>query len=103
MHNPFKRKPKPYVAERNRLLGALETLDPASQDYEIVMKRLSEIDRINNRTTELKKTIIPAFGATAAVGGIYALQQFGGVLVPKAMDALAARNEQKKHKESEDF
>lgn len=103
MHNPFKRKPKPYVAERNRLMEALTALDPASQDYEIVMKRVSEIDRINNRTTDLKKTLIPALGGIGAVGGIYALQQFGGVIVPKAMDALAARNEQKKHKESEDF
>lgn len=99
MHNPFKRQPKPYVAERNRLLEELAGLPADGNRYEIVLKRLNEIDGILNRTTELKKTIIPAFGTAAAVGGIYALQQFGGVLVPKALETLAARNEQKKQKE----
>lgn len=103
MFNLPKRKPKPYEAERNRLLEVLKITPPASDDYEKVMKRLSEIDRINNRTTELKKTLIPALGGIGAVGGIYALQQFGGVIVPKAAEALAARNEQKKSKDSEEF
>lgn len=101
---PFpKRKPKPYVAERQRLLDKLETLDPTTDDYETVMHRVNELDKILNRTTELKKTIIPAFGATAAIGGIYALQQFAGVLVPKALEQLAMRQEQKKSKEAESF
>ena len=99
MHNPFKRKPKPYVAERDRLLEVLKTTPPATEEYETVMKRLNELDKILNRTTELKKTVIPAIGTIGAVGGIYALQQFGGVIVPKALESIAARNEQKKHKE----
>jgi hypothetical protein len=33
------------------------------------------------------------------VAGIYAIQQFAGVIVPKALESLAARQEQKKHKE----
>ena len=96
-----KRKPKPYVAERERLLEHIKTLDPASDEYEKVMKRLDQLDRILNRTTELKKTVIPALGTIGAVSGIYALQQFAGVIVPKALDSIAARQEQKKSKETE--
>jgi len=33
------------------------------------------------------------------VAGIYALQQFAGVLVPKALDAIASRSSQKKTSE----
>lgn len=96
MRNPFKRPAKPYVAERDRLLEELSKLSPDSNRYELVLTRLSELDRILNRTSEFKKTVIPAFGTAAAVGGIYALQQFGGVIVPKALEALAARQEAKK-------
>lgn len=99
-----KRKPKPYVEERTRLLKHISTLSPESDDYQKVMARINELDKILNRTTEFKKTVIPALGATFAVGGIYALQQFAGVLVPKALETLAARQEQKKStKESEQF
>lgn len=97
MRNPLKRKPKPYVAERDRLLAELNTLPPDGNRYEIVLARLNDLDKILNRTTELKKTVIPAFGTVAAVGGVYVLQQFGGVLVPKALEALAARQEAKKN------
>lgn len=99
MHNPFKRKPKPYVAERIRLLEYISTLDPITDEYHTVMTRINDLDKILNRTTELKKTVIPVVGTSVAIGGVYALQQFGGVLVPKALETLAARNEQKKHKE----
>lgn len=102
MHFP-KRKPKPYVEERQRLLDSLATLPPQSENYQKVMARLNELDKILNRTTELKKTIIPAMGGISAVAGIYAIQQFAGVLVPKALESLAARQEQKKHKEPEQF
>lgn len=97
MHNPFKRKPKPYEAERQHLLGALEHLHPAHDDYAAIMNRLDQLDKILNRTSELKKTIIPAAGTVAGVAGIYGLQQFAGVIVPKALDAIASRQEQKKH------
>lgn len=102
MRNPLKRKPKPYVAERDRLQERLASLDPTTDEYQTVMTRLSELDRILNRTSELKKTVIPAFGTAMAVGGVYALQQFGGVLVPKALETLAARQEQKKHSQELD-
>jgi hypothetical protein len=101
MPNFLKRKPKPYVAERTRLLEHITTLDPSSDEYHKVLTRIDQLDKILNRTTELKKTVIPAFGTAVAVGGIYALQQFAGVLVPKALDNLAARQEQKKHKDQD--
>lgn len=99
MRNPFKRKPKPYDEERDRLLLYMDAKDPASDEYKTMMARLDQLDKILNRTTELKKTVIPAVGTIGAITGIYALQQFGGVLVPKALEAHAARQEQKKHKE----
>jgi len=102
MHLP-KRKPKPYVAERERLLQHIATLSPESDAYQTVMARINELDKILNRTTELKKTVIPAAGGILAVVGIYGLQRFAGVLVPKALEHLAARQEQKKTKESENF
>ena len=97
MQNPFKRKPKPYVAERERLLQYISTLSPESDEYKNVMSRIDQLDKILNRTTELKKTVIPALGTVGAVGGIYALQQFAGVIVPKALEHIAARQEQKKN------
>lgn len=102
MHLP-KRKPKPYVEERQRLLEELKKHDPTTESYQTVMARINELDKILNRTTELKKTVIPAVGGIGAVAGIYALQQFAGVIVPKAMETLATRQEHKKHKESENF
>ena len=102
MHLP-KRKPKPYVAERERLLEHINTLDPTTPEYKEVMHRLNELDKILNRTSELKKTVIPTLATGGAIVGIYALQQFAGVLVPKALDSLAARQEQKKSKEAENF
>lgn len=102
MKNPFKRKPKPYLAERQRLLEHMATLTPESSEYLAVLTRLDQLDKILNRTSELKKTVIPAIGTGGAVVGIYALQQFAGVIVPKALDALASRSERKTPKELDD-
>lgn len=96
MKNPLKRSPKPYVAERDRLLEVLAATPPTTDEYKIVMAELDKLDKILNRTTELKKTVIPALGTVGAVGGIYALQQFAGVIVPKALDAIASRSSAKK-------
>ena len=90
-----KRKPKPYVAERQRLVDELATLNPASTEYQTVLARLDELDRILNRTSELKKIAIPAFGTVLAIGGIYSLQQFAGVIVPRALEALPAKEQKK--------
>lgn len=102
MRNPLKRKPKPYVVERDRLLEWLAANDPDSEEYETVMRRLNELDRILNRTTEKFKTIVPALGTLGAVGGIYALQQFGGVLVPKVLETIAAKQEHRKASQETD-
>lgn len=96
MRNPFRRKPKPYVPERDRLLLHLAATSPVDDDYQTVMSRLNDLDRIHNRASETRKAIIPAAGTAIAIGGIYALQQFGGVLVPKALESIAARQEAKK-------
>ena len=95
MPNIPKRKPSPYDLERDRLLDHLNSSDPESDEYETVMKRLDTLDKINRRSNELTKTIIPAISTIASVGGIYAIQQFGGVLVPKVLDAIASRSTQK--------
>lgn len=103
MKNPLKRDPAlySYELERQRLLIWLNKADPSSDEYETVMKRLNEIDRIHKRASEIKKALIPALGTVGGVVGIYALQQFAGVIVPRALEAIASRNDQKKHKESE--
>lgn len=93
------RKSKPYHAERARLLNWAESLDPTTDEYQTVMKRIDELDRILKRTTELKKTLIPALGGVGGVLGIYALQQFGGLIIPKALEVLATREEKKHLKE----
>lgn len=101
MDNPFKRtiKPDTYEYERKRLLDWLNNAEPDTDEYQKVMGRLNELDRMINRTSELKKTVIPALGTIGGVGAIYAIQQFAGVIVPKALDSIAARQEAKKHRE----
>lgn len=95
MKNPLKRKPSRYENELNRLLEEASNLHPTSDEYHTVLVRINELDKINNRTSELTKTIIPAVGTVGGVVGIYALQQFAGVLVPKALDAIASRSSKK--------
>jgi len=102
MRNPFKRRRKAaYVAERQRLLESMKKHEPDSDEYKAMMARLDQLDKITNRSNELTKTVIPALGTLGAVTGIYALQQFAGVIVPKALEAHAARQQQKKDQESD--
>jgi hypothetical protein len=101
MRNPFTRKPKPYVAERLRLLEIIAQLDPVDEEYQTVMARINELDRIIKRASETRKAVIPAAGTAVAIGGVYALQQFGGVIVPKALERLEARHEQKKSQQDD--
>lgn len=99
MKNPFKRSHHSVKDERDRLVRRLNETDPNTDEYHTVLTRLNELDKIHNRTTELKKTVIPALGTIGAVGGIYAVQQFAGVIVPKALDAIASRSSAKNSKE----
>lgn len=101
MKNPFKRTALEYTyeGERERLLNWLNDNEPDTEQYHAVMNRLDQLDKMLNRTSELKKTVIPALGTVGGVAGIYALQQFAGVLVPKALDAIAAKQAERKTKE----
>lgn len=93
---PFpKRKPSVYEDERQRLLQHMTTLHPHSDEYEKTLAALDRLDKINNRSTELTKVAIPALSTVASVAGIYALQQFAGVIVPKALETLASRSSHK--------
>lgn len=96
-----KRKPKPYEAERDRILEIMASISPYSPEYKEAIARLDQLDKIHNRTSELKKTVIPTLGTIGAVSGIYALQQFGGVLVPRVLEQIAARKEHKKSEEQD--
>jgi hypothetical protein len=93
MQNPFMRKPKPYEAERQRLLEYAATLTPSSDEYFKALQRIDILDKILNRTSELKKTLIPALGTIGALTGIYLLQQFAGILIPKAVETYSVRQE----------
>jgi hypothetical protein len=92
MKNPLKRNPSRYEDELRRLLEEARVLHPATDEYVAVLKAINELDKINNRTSEFKKTVIPAAGTVGGVVGIYALQQFAGVLIPKALEALPSRS-----------
>lgn len=94
MANPFKRKPKPYDDERQHIMLNMSITDPSSDQYHTLMSRLDELDQIRNRTTELKKTVIPAAGTVLGVGGIYLVQQFAGIIVPKALENIRTRSDQ---------
>ena len=93
MQNPFKRKPKPYEAERQRLLEYAATLTPTSDDYHKTIQRIDTLDKIIHRSSELSKTLIPALGTIGALTGIYMLQQFAGILLPKAVETYSTRQE----------
>lgn len=92
MKNPLKRNPSRYEAELQRLLEEAKTLSPTTDEYLKVLARINELDKINNRTSEFKKTVIPAAGTVGGVVGIYALQQFAGVLVPRVLEQIGSRS-----------
>ena len=96
MMNPFKRKPNVYTPERSRLLEWAISLDPTTDEYQKVMARIDELDKIHRRSNELTKIAIPALGTIGGVVGVYALQQFAGVLVPKALETIASRSTNQK-------
>ena len=95
MKNPLKPMSQPYEPVRQQLLERLADLEPTTDEYSKVLTELDRLDKILNRTSEFKKTVIPALGTIGSVAGIYALQQFAGVLVPKALQTLASRSSQK--------
>lgn len=85
MSRPRHRKVR-YDGELQRLLGELAQLSPTTADYEKVLKRIDELDKIHNRTSELVKTLVPVLATAISATSIYFLQQAVGVL-PRAIDA----------------
>ncbi len=81
-----------YVDEQQRLLEVAKTLEPHSDQYTKVMARIDQLDKIIKRSSERTRALIPAVATIGSVVGIYALQQFAGVIVPKALDMLTGKN-----------
>lgn len=80
-----------YEDERQRLLVAASKLEPTSDEYHKVMTRIDQLDKIAKRSSDTIKAIIPASATVVSLVGLYALQQFAGVIAPKAMDMLVGR------------
>lgn len=87
---------KTYDDERQRLLECLAKLDPTDPQYKTVLERIDSLDKITKRSSDRAKALIPACATVVSVVGIYALQQFAGVVVPKALDMLTGRNTKNK-------
>lgn len=83
---------KTYGDERQRLLETASKLEPQSDQYAKVMQRIDQLDKIIKRSGDRTKALIPAAATIGSVVGIYALQQFLGVVVPKALESLSGRN-----------
>lgn len=81
-----------YEDEKQRLLEVAAHLDPHVPEYKTVMDRLDQLDKITKRSGDKVKAFIPACATVVSVVGIYALQQFAGVVVPKALDVLTGRS-----------
>jgi hypothetical protein len=96
----LKGDPRTYEDERSRLLIAASTLDPTTTEYAVVMTNIDRLDQIIKRSSEKLKTVIPACVTAVSLVGIYAIQQFAGVVVPKALEAIASRqNKELKEKD----
>lgn len=90
-----------YADERQRLLELIKTLDPHTTEYKTVLDRIEQLDKITKRSGEKIKAFIPACVTAVSLVGIYAAQQFAGIVVPKALDAIASRSN-KEHPTKED-
>lgn len=90
----LQRKITHYELERRRLMVALDTIDPTSDDYATVLNRVEQLDKIIKRSSELTKTLIPAGATAVGLVMIYGFQQSLGLL-PKAVDMLVSRQQPK--------
>lgn len=95
MPRALKRKTRRDELEHRRLYETAFTMDPASDEYAKVMDRIDQHDKILKRSSEKLKTFIPAAATVISVGAIYATQQFGGLLIPKVVEAITSRNQPK--------
>lgn len=91
MFNRLKGNTISYEDERQRLLETASKLDPTTDEYHKVMTRIDLLDKIMKRSSEKIKALIPASATVLSLIGLYAIQQFAGVVAPKAMDMLVGR------------
>ena len=103
MFKRLKGDTRTYEDERQRLLISASTLDPASDEYAQVLTQIDKLDKIQKRSSERLKTVVPACVTAASLAGIYAVQQFAGIIVPKALDAIASRSERRQSEEKTDL
>lgn len=97
MKNPFAPKPSPYEPLREQLFEEARNEPAFSDKFGAVLQNLDTLRKIETRSSEREKSLIAASGTVAGVIGIYALQQFAGVIVPKALDMIASRQPTKPH------
>lgn len=91
MFNRLTGNTKTYETERQRLLDKASTLDPTTDEYHKVMSRIDLLDKIIKRSSDWLKALIPAGATVVSLAGLYAVQQFAGLAVPKAMDMIVGR------------
>ena len=92
MFKRHKAKARTYHDERQHMLEIASTLDPFGPKYREVMNRLDQLDKIIKRSDERVKTIVPACVTAVSLVGIYVVQQFAGIVMPKALDMLPGRS-----------
>lgn len=95
MDNPFAKKPDDLAPLRQQLLDEANGRAAYSDEFSGCLENLDKLDKIQKRSSEMKKALVASAGTIGGVAAIYALQQFAGVIVPKALEALANRHAQK--------
>ncbi|RTL03868.1 hypothetical protein EKK58_11880 [Candidatus Dependentiae bacterium] len=80
-----------YDDLRHQILNKLATTDPTTPEYGQAFARLNELDEIVKRPSGRFEAALAASGPVAAVVGIYLVQQFGGILVPKVLETFVSR------------
>lgn len=91
MFNRPKGNTRTYEDERQRLLETLLKLEPTDPQYKPVMDRIEQLDKIIKRSSEMLKSLIPASATVISLVGLVALQQFAGVVAPKALEMIVGR------------
>lgn len=81
-----------YRDERQHLLDVAAMLDPTSEQYAKVIDRIDKLDKIIKRSSEKVKTIVPSCITAASLVGIFVIQQYAGIVIPKALDMLPGRS-----------
>ena len=86
MKNPFEKKPSPYLPIKEQLFEEANNRACFSDEFNQVMEHIDTLDKIEKRSSDAKIAAIGVAGPALGIVGIYALQQFAGVIVPKALE-----------------